>query len=90
MFHLNEDVIVPVYEIESQKQEKALQIIRKLTGKNVIPQPVENLARRGGSVHCVTKEISHGLLYDHKKSFFKNFNSTSPLSVLGMALAQEK
>jgi agmatine/peptidylarginine deiminase len=44
-------------------ERKALEIIENETKKKIITIPAERIAYQGGGIHCMTKQVSKGLLF---------------------------
>ena len=58
MFYMNGEVHVPTYAEDSSVEQGAIRVIQSAIGvKRIITHQVDAMAKLGGSLHCVTKEI---------------------------------
>lgn len=62
MFHINNEVHVPVFAATTEFENEAMGIIERETGKDVIKHDSEWLAELGGEIHCITKELLPNLI----------------------------
>jgi agmatine/peptidylarginine deiminase len=63
LFPLNNELHIPVFAKDNKYEEEALAIIAKETGKKIVKHDGDVLAYYSGSIHCITKQIPRGGLF---------------------------
>lgn len=60
---LNDELHIPVFAKDTKYEEQALDIIARETGKRIVKHDGDVLAYYSGSIHCITKQIPRGGLF---------------------------
>ena len=65
MFHLNDQVHVPVFSESNEYEADAIEAIRTATQKEVIKHNADLMASLAGEIHCVTKELPQSVIREY-------------------------
>ena len=55
VLQLNNEIIIPVYNVDRVHEQEALDKWKEYTGKTIIPVEAETIIREHGAVHCMSK-----------------------------------